>query len=179
MVTLANEVWQMGPNRSSLFHPTSPVTNHFQIDFTFLFGEHNPSTTALVYFTRVENILEKGIKMLVTINTFKIKLPQVLKNLELFSKRLSNKVGSFLGGKIQEKGLLTLYQRTNFWTRPNSKHLQMTIQVLVTKMMISLSDRKENIVGKEENAGYQHFLLCPHCFQKPSFSGSLKVEILW
>ena len=26
--------------------------------------------------------------------------------------------------------------------------------------------RKENIVGKEENAGYQHFLLFPQCFQK-------------
>ena len=26
--------------------------------------------------------------------------------------------------------------------------------------------RVENIVGKEENAGYQHFLLSPHCFQE-------------
>ena len=32
----------------------------------------------------------------------------------------------------------------------------------------------ENIVGKGENAGYQHFLLFPQCFQKASFSGSLK-----
>ena len=31
--------------------------------------------------------------------------------------------------------------------------------------------RVENIVGKEENAGYQHFLLFPQCFQKASFSG--------
>ena len=37
----------------------------------------------------------------------------------------------------------------------------------------------ENIVGKEENAGYQHFLLYPQCFQKVSFSGSLKVGIVW
>ena len=28
----------------------------------------------------------------------------------------------------------------------------------------------ENIVGKEQNAGYQHFLPFPQCFQKPSFS---------
>ena len=28
----------------------------------------------------------------------------------------------------------------------------------------------ENIVGKGENAGYQHFLLFPLCFQKPSFT---------
>ena len=37
----------------------------------------------------------------------------------------------------------------------------------------------ENIVGKGENAGYQHFLLFPQCFQKGSFSGSLKVGIVW
>ena len=37
----------------------------------------------------------------------------------------------------------------------------------------------ENIVGKAENAGYQHFLLFPQCFPKVSFSGSLKVWILW
>ena len=29
----------------------------------------------------------------------------------------------------------------------------------------------ENIVGKGENAGYQHFLLFPLCFQKLSFHG--------
>ena len=31
--------------------------------------------------------------------------------------------------------------------------------------------RVEIIVGKEENAGYQHFLLFPQCFQKASFLG--------
>ena len=30
----------------------------------------------------------------------------------------------------------------------------------------------ENLVGKGENAGYQHFLLFPQCFQKASFSWS-------
>ena len=39
--------------------------------------------------------------------------------------------------------------------------------------------RVENIVRKGENAGYQHFLLFPQCFQKVSFSGSLKVVIVW
>ena len=48
----------------------------------------------------------------------------------------------------------------------------------VTKMTISLCDREENTVGKEENAGYQLFLLFPQCFPKPS-SGSLKVGIVW
>ena len=37
----------------------------------------------------------------------------------------------------------------------------------------------ENIVGKGENAGYQHFLLFPYCFQKASYAGSLKVAIVW
>ena len=36
-------------------------------------------------------------------------------------------------------------------------------------MMISVFDRVENIVGKGENAGYQHFLLFLQCFQKASF----------
>ena len=39
--------------------------------------------------------------------------------------------------------------------------------------------RVENIVGKGENAGYQHFLLFAQCFQKASFSRSLKVGIVW
>ena len=37
----------------------------------------------------------------------------------------------------------------------------------------------ENIAGKGENVGYQHFLLFPQCFQKASFSGLLKVGIVW
>ena len=45
--------------------------------------------------------------------------------------------------------------------------------------MIFVLDSVENIVGNGENAGYQHFLLFPQCFQKPSFSGLLKVGIVW
>ena len=48
-----------------------------------------------------------------------------------------------------------------------------------TQMTISVFDRLENIVGKEENAGYQHFLLFTQCFQKASFWASLKVGIVW
>ena len=37
--------------------------------------------------------------------------------------------------------------------------------------MIRNTDKiKKNIAGKEENTGYQHFLLFQQCFQKPSFS---------
>ena len=46
-------------------------------------------------------------------------------------------------------------------------------------MMISVFDKVENIVGKEENAGYQHFLLFLRCFQKSSHTGLQKVVIAW
>ena len=38
----------------------------------------------------------------------------------------------------------------------------------VATMKIPLFDRVENTVVKGENAGYQHFLLFPQCFPKPS-----------
>ena len=41
----------------------------------------------------------------------------------------------------------------------------------VTNMMIFVFDRVENIVGKGENADYQHFLLFPQYFYKTSTSG--------
>ena len=41
-----------------------------------------------------------------------------------------------------------------------------------------LPERVENSVGKGENAGYQHFLLFPLCFQKASFSRSSNVGIV-
>ena len=36
----------------------------------------------------------------------------------------------------------------------------------VDEIMISVFDSPESIVGKGENAGYQHFLLSPQCFQQ-------------
>ena len=38
-------------------------------------------------------------------------------------------------------------------------------------MLIPHFDREENIVGEGENAGNQHFLLLPQCFQKSYESG--------
>ena len=35
--------------------------------------------------------------------------------------------------------------------------------------------KEENIMGKGENAGYQHFLLFPQCFLELSFPEVLKV----
>ena len=40
-------------------------------------------------------------------------------------------------------------------------------------------DWLQNIVGNEENAGNQHFLLFPQCFQKLSVTGSLQLGIVW
>ena len=40
----------------------------------------------------------------------------------------------------------------------------------VVQITICVTDCVENIMGKGENAGYQHFLLFPQCFQKPSFT---------
>ena len=37
----------------------------------------------------------------------------------------------------------------------------------------------EKIVGKGENAGYQHFLLFPQYFPKGCSAGLLKVVIVW
>ena len=38
-------------------------------------------------------------------------------------------------------------------------------KINITDLMISLPHRLENIVGKGENASYQHFLLFPQCIQ--------------
>ena len=46
-------------------------------------------------------------------------------------------------------------------------------------MIISVFDRVENIVGKGENAGCQHFLLFPRCCEKASFPDRPKGVIRW
>ena len=48
----------------------------------------------------------------------------------------------------------------------------------LNKNDISVLDRIGNIVGKGENAGYQHFLLFP-CFLKACLSGASKGAIVW
>ena len=69
---------------------------------------------------------------------------------------------------------------------PNDKMLDVTNlkafannKLNIARLMIYLLDSVENMVGKGENAGYQHFLLFPQCFPKPSHLGSLKVRISW
>ena len=48
--------------------------------------------------------------------------------------------------------------------------------ITTTLMLVSLLDRVENILGKRENASYQHFLFFPRCFQNLSVEGSLKLR---
>ena len=52
-------------------------------------------------------------------------------------------------------------------------------KINVTKKLKFVLGKVENIVGKGENAGYQHFLLFPQRFQKVSYTGLLKVVIVW
>ena len=52
-------------------------------------------------------------------------------------------------------------------------------KINVNQKLKSDTGRVENIVKKGENAGNQHFLLFPQCFQKASCSGPLKVWIVW
>ena len=49
---------------------------------------------------------------------------------------------------------------------------------IVTQIKQFFFDRVENILGKD-NTGFQHLLLFQQCFQKASFSGSIKVFTLW
>ena len=48
----------------------------------------------------------------------------------------------------------------------------------ITQDMKVVFHRIENM-GKEENAGYQHFLLFPQCLQKAFSSCGSKVVIVW
>ena len=52
-------------------------------------------------------------------------------------------------------------------------------KIKVLKMIFFFFDRVENIVEKGENAGYQHFLLFPQCFQTDFYPGLLKVGTVW
>ena len=48
----------------------------------------------------------------------------------------------------------------------------------VVKKLKFVHGRVEHIVEKEENAGYQHFLLFPQCFQTSLF-GVFKSGVVW
>ena len=73
----------------------------------------------------------------------------------------------------------------NGYSLPNNKILLLSKfkafaddKIILTQELNFVLGRVENIVGKGENAGYQHFLLFP-CFQKLSFPEVLKVGTVW
>ena len=74
--------------------------------------------------------------------------------------------------------LLIHYQTTKFQTGPKLKAFA-DDKLNVTQNIKVVFNRIENIVAKEENAGYQHFLLFPQCFQKAFSSSTSKVIIVW
>ena len=51
-------------------------------------------------------------------------------------------------------------------------------KINVTEKLKFVLGTGENIVGKAENAGYQHFLPFPQCFQKAFYTRSFKVVIV-
>ena len=51
-------------------------------------------------------------------------------------------------------------------------------KINVTERLKFVLERVEN-VGLGVIVGYQHFLLFPQCFQKASYTASLKVGIVW
>ena len=68
---------------------------------------------------------------------------------------------------------------------PNNKILVLTKfkafkddKITVTQKLKFVLGRVENIMGKRENADFQHFLLFPQCFLKLSFPEVLKVGIV-
>ena len=63
--------------------------------------------------------------------------------------------------------ILTFPTKQN-WDQANLKAFADN-KLNVTKMIISVCDRVENIVGKRRNCLYRQFLLFPQCFQKASF----------
>ena len=57
---------------------------------------------------------------------------------------------------------LTLYQTSNFVLDQIQSNCR--LQINVSKIVISVLDRVKNIVGKWENAGYQHFSFSRNVF---------------
>ena len=79
----------------------------------------------------------------------------------MFSERL------FLKGCLKSG----LCDKEFFTKRQNFRLVQLKAfadaKIHVTEKLKFVSERIENILGKGEKAGYQHFVLFPKCFQKP------------
>ena len=87
---------------------------------------------------------------------------------------------------LDRHGMIESMHRCQFNSLPNGTILALTKfktfaddKILVTQTLEFVLGGVENIVGKGENAGYQHFLLFPQCFLKLSLPEVLKVGIVW
>ena len=72
-----------------------------------------------------------------------------------------------------EKNQLTVKKKIQVNTLPNVKHLNLSKFIAFADDKLTVNKKKkfglkrvENIVGKGENAGFQHFLLFQQCFQR-------------
>ena len=83
-----------------------------------------------------------------------------------------------INGLSLTRGTFLLYTKRKKLDRSKVKTFQGDKLNLDEKLKFVLG-RVENIVGKGENAGYQHFLLLPQSFQNASILGLLKVRIVW
>ena len=72
----------------------------------------------------------------------------------------------------------TLYQTTKILGLPKLKAFA-DDKSNVTQNIRIVFHGIEDTVGKEENAGYQHFLLFPQCFQKAVTPIASKGVIVW
>ena len=62
---------------------------------------------------------------------------------------------------------------------PNEFFLDWTKFKVIADNKLNIAKIMISVLGKGENAGYQHFLFFPQCFQKASLLGSLKVGTVW
>ena len=80
--------------------------------------------------------------------------------------------------------IMKIIIKQRYYALPNNKFLDWSQlkafaddKIKVTEKMKFVWEMVETIVGRGENAGYQHFLLFPQYFQKTSFSRLLKVGL--
>ena len=79
-----------------------------------------------------------------------------------------------------------IYQQFSFNSLQNDKFLDWSKlkasadnKINVTENLKIVLGQVENIVEKGENAGNQHFLHFPQCFQEFSFPRWLKLSMVW
>ena len=79
--------------------------------------------------------------------------------------------------RLKGKGL-TLYQTKQFWGMSKFKG-RADDKFGEAEIIGFVFERVGNIVGKGENAVYQHFLPFVQCLQKASYPGLLKGRTVW